>query len=150
MLTFEKSAGAIVFRQSEEGVRFLLLQYIEGHWGFPKGHIENNETDEETLKRETLEETGIADLEIIPNFKKTNWYFYRAKSTEKEKRVRLHKELNILKKVTFYLAQTKTKGIKLSDEHQNYVWLGYDEALEKITFWNAKKAFKKAYSFLKI
>jgi len=148
MITFEKSVGAIVFRRSEEGVRFLLLQYIEGHWGFPKGHIENSETDEETLRRETLEETGIIDLEIVPKFKKNNWYFYRAKGTEKEKRIRLKKELNILKKVTFYLAETKTKEIKLSDEHKNYVWFGYNEALERITFWNAKRAFLKASEYL--
>ena len=54
----EKSAGAIVFRKEKEPV-YLLLHYEAKHWDFPKGHVEKNETDEQTVRREIQEETGI-------------------------------------------------------------------------------------------
>ena len=56
---------------------YLLLHYGPGHWGFAKGHIEGNETEEETTVREVEEETGIKDLKIIPGFKKMEKYFFR-------------------------------------------------------------------------
>lgn len=34
-------------------------------WFFPKGQVESGETDEDAARREILEETGIADLELI-------------------------------------------------------------------------------------
>lgn len=148
MFVFEKSSGAIVFRRTENGLQFLLLQYIQGHWGLPKGHIEGNETHEETLRREVLEETGITDIEINSKFSRNNWYFYRARNEERKERIKAGRKINILKKVTFYLAETKTSEITLSDEHQDFKWLSYSEALEKITFRNTKMAFKKAFRYL--
>ena len=68
-----RSAGAIVFR----GPFYLLLHYQSGHWDFPKGGIEKGEKTEETVRREVREETGIADLEFIPGFKKTIHFVYQ-------------------------------------------------------------------------
>ena len=56
----EKSCGAIVFRRFHGNIQILLIKHINsGHWSFPKGHIENNETETETAVREIKEETGI-------------------------------------------------------------------------------------------
>jgi hypothetical protein len=46
------------------------------------------------------------------------------------------------------LAQTKTKEIKISFEHQDYKWLEYKEALELVTFKNGKDLLKKANDFI--
>ena len=54
----EKSCGAVVVRRAAE-TEYLLVQHLDGHWGFPKGHVENSETEEETAKREIREETGL-------------------------------------------------------------------------------------------
>lgn len=55
----EKSCGAVVYRE-EEMLELLLIKHKNGgHWSFPKGHVEANETEEETAKREILEETGV-------------------------------------------------------------------------------------------
>tara|TARA_Y100000294_G_scaffold176772_1_gene200155 strand:+ start:3840 stop:4247 length:408 start_codon:yes stop_codon:yes gene_type:complete len=132
----ERSAGAIVFRKDKE-IKYLLLHYEEGHWDFPKGHIEENETAIEALKREVEEETGIKDIEILESFKEHIHYFFRFK-----------KEL-ISKNVVFYLAKTKTKQIKLSSEHIGFKWLPYDKAVEKSTFKNAKNILENANKFLK-
>jgi hypothetical protein len=55
---------------------------------------------------------------------------------------------NILKFVTFYLAETKTKEIKISWEHIGYKWLPYQEAFKQLTYKNAKEILKKANQFL--
>ncbi len=54
----------------------------------------------------------------------------------------------IFKLVVFYLAETKTKDVKISFEHQNYKWLPYEEALKQLTFKNAKEILKKANAFI--
>jgi|TARA_B100000315_G_scaffold249177_1_gene280003 8-oxo-dGTP pyrophosphatase MutT (NUDIX family) len=133
----ERSAGAIVFIKEKEPI-YLLLHYEEGHWDFPKGHIEEKETDTETVKREVGEETGIKDIEIIPNFKEKIQYFFKFK-----------KEL-ISKEVVFYLAKTNTKQVKLSFEHIGFGWLPYEKAIEQLTYKNAKEILKKANDFLKV
>jgi len=132
----EQSAGAIVFRKDKE-IMYLLLHYDAGHWDFPKGHIEEGETELETLKREVKEETSIDDIDIIKAFKEKIHYFYRSK-----------KDL-ISKEVVFYLAKTQTEKIRISFEHKGYEWLPYDQAIEKLTFKNAKEMLEKANKFLK-
>lgn len=56
----EKSCGAVVYRKGKDGTEILLIQHKNGgHWAFPKGHVEKNETEEETALREIREETGL-------------------------------------------------------------------------------------------
>lgn len=56
----EKSCGAIVARQTETGREILLIRHVNGgHWAFPKGHVEQDETEEQTALREIMEETGL-------------------------------------------------------------------------------------------
>ena len=57
----EKSCGAVVINDNKE---ILLVRTIKGYYGFPKGHVENNESEYETAIREVKEETNI-DIEII-------------------------------------------------------------------------------------
>jgi len=51
----EKSCGCIVFNDG----KVLIEESLNGVYGFPKGHIEFGESEEECAYRETLEETGI-------------------------------------------------------------------------------------------
>lgn len=147
----EKSAGAIIFREQEGKRYYLLLHYPGinrkgGHWEFVKGHIEDNEPEEETIKREAEEETGIRDLKIIPGFKKYIKYFFRASYGLKGKARK--KAPWVFKLVIFCLAETKTREIKLSPEHDSFLWLPYEQALKKITYKNSKELLKKAHKFL--
>tara|TARA_Y100000031_G_C8186147_1_gene369045 strand:- start:56 stop:487 length:432 start_codon:yes stop_codon:yes gene_type:complete len=131
----EKSAGCVLYRKDNE-IKYLILHYESGHWDFPKGHIEENETEQDTINREVEEETGIKDLTILPNFKEKISYFFKQNG-----------EL-ISKEVIFYLAKTDQEAVKLSHEHIGYIWLPYDKAIEKLTFKNAKEILSKANKFL--
>lgn len=87
----EKSCGAIVFTYEGSVRKYAVIrETYQGAWGFPKGHMENGETEKETALREVKEETGLnvnirADFRQIdehsmaregrPNDKKTNIYF---------------------------------------------------------------------------
>ena len=132
----EKSAGIVLFRSDSNKNEFLLLNYPQGHWDFIKGKVEENETMHETAQRETREETGISNIEFIDGFEE--WVEYDFK----------FKKEDIHKKVIFFLAKTDEKNIHLSHEHNDYIWLEYNDALKKTTFENAKNVLSKANEFL--
>lgn len=149
MISFEKSVGAVVYRRSDGAIMYLLLHYRSGHWDFPKGHMQGKETEHETLIREVSEEAGLNDLKILPDFKTQIRFFYRAKEKERERRKKEGRYANVSKKVVYYLAETKTKFIKISFEHIGFEWLGYNDALARITYKNGKEVLKKADKHLK-
>mgnify|MGYP001170344310 FL=1 len=132
----QKSAGIVLFRNDSDKNEFLLLNYPQGHWDFVKGKIERNETSHETALRETKEETGITNIEFVDGFEESVEYDFRFKKED------------IHKKVIFFLAKTNEKNIKLSHEHNDYLWLEYNDALKKTTFENAKNVLSKANQFL--
>ena len=139
----ERSAGAVIFRRENNKIYYLLLHYPSNakapkeYWDLPKGHIEKGEKIEDTVRREVKEETGIEDIKFIEGFKEWIKYFFKFKGK------------NIFKIVTFFLAETKTKTVKVSFEHIGFKWLPYEEAIEKLTFKNAKDILKKANDYLK-
>ena len=139
----ETSAGAVIFRKENNQIYYLLVHYESGHWDFPKGHIEEGEEEEETVKREVAEETGIEDVEIIKGFKE--WIKYTFRQTYGLEKDEKKKALWVFKIVTFYLAETKTKEVKISFEHLGYKWLPYESAFEQLTFKKAKEILKKAH-----
>ena len=59
MTMMEKSCGAVLFMSGEPRKYVLVQSASGGHWGFPKGHVENGETERETALREIAEETGV-------------------------------------------------------------------------------------------
>ena len=63
----ERSCGAVVFAGNREGRKYLLIRSQSGFWGFPKGHMEPGETEEETAMREVKEETG-AEGQFVEGF----------------------------------------------------------------------------------
>ena len=132
----ETSAGAVLLCVTSGKNEFLLLNYPQGHWDFVKGKMEVSETPQETARREMREETGISNFQLIDGFEEYVRYNFRFKN-----------EI-IHKKVIFFLAKTNRKKISLSHEHNDYVWLGYNDALKKITFRNAKNILSKANKFL--
>ena len=64
----EKSCGGIIYRGTDDSLEILLIRHVKGHWTFPKGHVEEGETEEETAHREVLEETSL-NVEIDSSFR---------------------------------------------------------------------------------
>jgi hypothetical protein len=50
--------------------------------------------------------------------------------------------------VVFYLAETKIKEVKISEEHTGFMWLPYEASLKRLTYKNAKEILKKANGYL--
>jgi 8-oxo-dGTP pyrophosphatase MutT (NUDIX family) len=139
----EKSAGAVIFRREDNKIYYLLLHYPsvshraeKDYWDFPKGHIEEGEKELDTVKREVFEETGLKKIKFVEGFKEWIKYFFK------------YKGKTVFKIVTFYLAETKEKKVKISGEHIGYDWLPYEKAIKKLSFKNAKEILKKAHEFI--
>lgn len=152
----EISAGAVVFKKENGKIKYLLLRYGSKknpkHWDFPRGGIEKNEKSIETAKREIWEEAGIKYLKFIPGFKENIRWFYKRKINFRVKSNGILKNkakvIAVFKRAIFYLAELKKGKVKISFEHVDYKWLPCDEALECLTFKNAKNVLKKANQFL--
>lgn len=120
----EKSCGTIII----ENNKVLLIQQTDNAWGFPKGHVENNETEQETAIRETKEETNL-DVEIISNKKYITNY-------------KINNEID--KEVIFFLAKKTSDKIKKQDEEiKNIKWVDLNQAFDIITYENTKDLYKE-------
>ena len=132
----KNSLSLKVLQKEGKNKLFLLLHYPSGHWDFVKGKMEKGETTHETAIRETREETGITEITFVENFEE--WIEYSFK----------HQGELVQKKVVFFLAETKTKEVKISHEHSGYTWIDYNSSMEKTTFDNAKTVLTKAQKLL--
>ncbi len=128
----EKSAGAIVFHRSEQ-LEYLLL--FSNFWGFPKGHIERGESEQDAALREIREETGL-DVKLIEGFRAVDDYWYQRKGER------------IKKQAVFFLAEATNRDSKISWEHEEMAWLSFDEAIERLKFKNLREILTKANEFL--
>jgi bis(5'-nucleosidyl)-tetraphosphatase len=135
----EKSCGIVVFREELPERLYLLLHYEEGHWDFPKGHIEKDETEKEAAFREVYEETGIPepDFELIMGFRERIEYSFK------------QGDETVQKEVFFFLGRTGTDAIRLSKEHVEFAWLPYEKARAQVTYDNARAVLEKAEAALK-
>lgn len=126
----EKSCGAIVYNQNNE---VLVVKHNAGHWDFPKGHMETNETEQQTAIREVKEETNI-DVELYDNYR------YEIHYSPKE---------NVEKTVVFFLARNLSNDTHKQDaEIANIGWFKYEDAMSMLTFEDAKKLLKNSYEDL--
>lgn len=135
----EISAGIIIYRKTEEGLKFLILYHGRGYWNFPKGKIESEEKSFQTAVREIREETGLnrSDLKFNQSFKVYEKFtFWRPAKRDSEKIE--NKPQRVFKTVIFYLAETKRKAIKISEmkggqPHEGFGWFTYREALKVLS-----------------
>ncbi len=136
MTRFERSAGIIVFRVENGKPMYLLLKH-PSYWGFPKGHLEDGETEEDTARRELAEETGLTGVEIVPDFREVIEYWFKRGGD------------SIHKKVIFFLAKTDNPELKLSSEHEEAGWFDFHEAERRARYRSQRALLKKAHEKVK-
>lgn len=130
-MKYEKSCGAVIF----DGDKVLVIQQVKGHWGFPKGHVENGETEVETAMREIKEETNI-DVEINENYR----YIERYSPEE-----------DVEKDVVFFVAKKIGGEIKVQEEEVKATeWLSPREAVERVTYESSKRIMNDVIRDLKL
>ena len=133
-MKYEKSCGAVVFIRWDKEVRYIVVEQLNGVFGFPKGHVKEGETEEETAEREIYEETGLF-VRLIKGFR-----------TETEYPIR---DGAAMKKVVCFLAES-LPGLpeRQEDEIKSIRIVPFDEAVELVTFEDTKRIFRDANAFL--
>ena len=120
----EKSCGTIIIDSNK---RVLLVKQKLGWVGFPKGHMEQGETEMETARRETKEETN---LDVIVDEKKRYTISYIT-STQ------------IDKEVVYFRAKPISYSLLPQEaEIDEIMWVDIDEAKPYLSFDNLKQLWQ--------
>lgn len=131
-MKLEKSCGAVIVKRGHLS-KFLLVRQNDGHWGFPKGHVEGSETEMETAKREIREETGL-EVSIDSRFRMVDTYSPKQ---------------GISKDVVYFLANPVTEDLmpQLS-EISTVRWCTFNEAQKLFNFESNRNILNAAVKFL--
>jgi len=136
---FRKAVFVVVYRRNfkTNSIEYIVLKRKK-HWRgfeFPKGGVDLGESDMQTAKRETFEETGNPPIKI-KEFNVKGKYLYKK---------RLEDRSGIIGQ-TFHLfsAEISNKNPVRIDkrEHSRYLWLSFDKATKKLTHRNQKKCLE--------
>ncbi|HNW71575.1 MAG TPA: NUDIX domain-containing protein [Candidatus Paceibacterota bacterium] len=137
----DKSFGVMpIFKNTEGNFLFCLVQHQGEHWGFPKGHPNPGEPEEETAKRELGEETGITDIKIISGVSFNQQYTFEKDGIVYDKSVK------------YFPGFVSDINTSIPDDFKHEIsemkWLPFKEARELITFDNAKVLFDELGEYL--
>lgn len=133
-MLYEKSCGAIVYRRYHGNVEIMLVKSVNsGCWGFPKGHMEEGESEEQTARREIKEETGL-DVLLDTGFRETVTYSPR-RGTKKT--------------VVYFVGMATSHDlIPQQEEIAQLRWLEIGQAAETLSYDNDKIVASKAKAFI--
>ena len=132
----EKSCGGVVYTRQGNRIRYVVVQHLGGHWGFPKGHMEPGEDEQTTALREIREEIGV-NAELIPGFRAVEVY-------------PLPNKPGTTKEVVYFLAHYSGQELRhQKEELKAACLLPYKDAWKRLTFEEAKRILAEADGFLK-
>ena len=136
-MNYEYSCGAVVFTRIDGEPQYLLVRaknQPEGCHGFPKGHMEPGETEEQTALREIFEETGIR-VRLVEGFRAVTEYALPKPDTRK--------------RVVFFLAEYENQQPTfLESELAGFALAPFETALELTEFADSKQILTDAHAFL--
>lgn len=134
MCLFEKSCGAVVYRWNGNHLFFLLIKNRRAwHWAFPKGHIEQGETERQTAEREVFEETGLR-VKMVDGFRQTCEYRPFGK---------------VKKHVVLFLARSRTGYVKMQKEEiDKYSWVLFNNAQKMFKHENDRRVLRRAKAWI--
>lgn len=139
MQQVREAAGFVLACIADGEPRYLLLRSAQHQtWGAPKGHLEPGETPLQAAIRETLEETGIDDLEVIADFQREFSYEVTGRSRG-----------SYLKRVHYFLALTPKALHVQSDEHDKSGWFTLAEVGQMLEYPQIKQVYREADTLLR-
>ena len=129
-MNFEKSCGALVVRREQDQYYILMIRHkAGGNRSFPKGHVEEGETEYETALREVMEETS-SRIAIVSDFRAT---------------VNYRPSPGVMKEVVYFLAFTTSADIKAREgEIAEVEWVPLEKAEACLAHDNDKTVFRAA------
>jgi tRNA nucleotidyltransferase (CCA-adding enzyme) len=137
----ETSCGAVVYKMIQDGMPIFLLVNSKrsDRWGFPKGHIENGESETETVKREIFEETGIKSVKFVENFRQEDVYLINGTLDETKG--------HLVEKYSVYFLALALEDVLDFDKNEilKVEWTDIKKAQQFLSFDNQKKIIKLAY-----
>lgn len=135
--TLETSAGGVVYRMQDGEPLFLLIRDSYHNWGFPKGHLETDESPDAAAIREVEEETGLDRLTLDGRIEIIDWFFrFRGKL--------VHKVCH------FYLMHTDSTHTAPQREEGITAcrWARFDEATRLVSYANARNVLARAHAMV--
>ena len=136
----DRSIGIIPVYTNDKETFFCVVREADGHWGFPKGHQDEGETDEQTARRELTEETGIGEVEIDTSRTFEEEYEFERGG------VRNHKIVKYFLGKVLSTEQVTPESFK--KEIPEVRWVSYQEAREMLTFPEAKHVLEEIWEYL--
>ena len=134
-MNWEYSCGAVVYTRKIGQLLFAIVQEMAGAYSFPKGHMENGETEIETAVREVREEIGILP-EFIDGFRMQDEYSLREKP-------------GTSKRVTYFLAEFRDEPlIPRPGEIRQILLLPCEQAMACFEHENTRRILSAAYDFI--
>ena len=132
-MQYEYCGGAVLYTEINNTINYVLVVEIDGHCGFPKGHIELGETEIQAALREVKEETGIT-ANILDGFLIKIEYAMKNGN---------------IKQTTYFCAKYENQTIKY-DEHEllGVKLLPFDEALLSLSYQNVKDVLIEANQYI--
>ena len=131
----EKSCGAVVFTRSGGEIRYVIVQEASGAYSFPKGHVEGDETEEQTAVREIREETGLLPV-FLPGFRETDEYD-------------LSEKPGTHKQVVYFLSEFGNEPlVPRQGEIRKILLLPYAEAMRLFQHEGTRRVLAAAQAFL--
>ena len=134
-MTHEISCGAVVFTRVHGEIKYVLARALGGHYGFPKGHVEPGETEEETALREVYEEVHLRPA-LIVGFRETSEYYIP--------------DVDVQKQVVFFLGEYRDQEIiAQKEELLCAVLVSYEQAMGLLRYEDNRRILSKANAFLR-
>ena len=134
-MVYEKSCGAVVFTRLGCEIRYLVIKSLTGIYGFPKGHVEDGESEEQTAYREVFEETGIS-VTLLSGFRVEEEY-------------PLPQKEDTIKQVVYFLGEyCDQKPRYQASELSDAVLVDYETAMSLFQFDSSRRILTEADKFL--
>ncbi len=134
-MTYEYSAGAVVFTIADDNIKYVIIKSRQGYYGFPKGHIERGEDERTAALREVLEEVGLR-VTLLDGFRIEDEHPIPSKR-------------NVMKNIVYFAAEYSDQDIRYQRKELSGAQLmTFDEAMRSFQFEGSKRILTQANEFI--